>query len=872
MEFLFFSASDEPLFVRVDAESANWSVDEMTLTAEFPFDAARELQRGQRVGFTDEMGVFQPFEIRKVENLEPDHYQRLTAEHIVISELSDEHVYNTEITSQTAQAALSGILSGTLWSVGTVTASGTSSVDIATGSVWQGVRAIEQNWNVYITPRVTLSSGGITGRYLDVAPATGVWRGVRLSINKNADEIGVTYDDTNVITAMYGYGKSSGSAPLTFAGATWSVAGGDPANKPSGQTYVVDTAATALYGRNGRPRWGYYQNGNVNDAATLLSLTWQSLQQTNQPRVSIDMLVCDLYRLGYADQPIRLHDLAIVDVEPIGASLQLEIVRLSINLLDPTKTHVTIGAYIPNIVYINRETAYQATSSVGGIGGGGGGSIGGGGGSGRGGGGGRGQTNREKQLSEFETEIIANNYEISLRAYQRDMTNVETILKQAGVAIDASGVIIYAGNNLDNMQSAIQVNAGNISLESTARTEADTVLSGRIDVNADSITSLVTKTGVNSLGQNETLYSQIQQTATSITTEVSNRTDADNALSSRITQNANSISLVVENGSIKPAAIVASINGAGSSVVISADHVDIDGWLQAHLATVDGLYSKNGITALKFITAGTYINAGTDVQINGTSLKDAVISFGTPTEASGQISIPYTQASGATGNINFNIAATQYYQNGVAAAWNNAAGSIVWPSAGTGSAIGITYPVSGGSTSTKAYLLTQGSWSSNKKYVYLRPDSAQGSAVARVEVDASSIYTAGYNASENEISVNGYYTNSAWSNNERTYYCYARAKSSGSYTQIYSITVNASSIYTSGYNAGYSDGQSSISYSSSDLHIGNSGGYVHLWLGNPAVISRNASIGITSITQYSDGSYLVKVLIDGDTTFSLSYR
>jgi hypothetical protein len=41
---------------------------------------------------------------------------------------------------------------------------------------------------------------------------------------------------------------------------------------------------------------------------------------------------------------------------------------------------------------------------------------------------------------------------------------MENILKEAGVAIDASGVIIYAGNNLTQMKSAIQVNDDRISL------------------------------------------------------------------------------------------------------------------------------------------------------------------------------------------------------------------------------------------------------------------------------------------------------------------------------------------------------------------------------------------------------------------------
>lgn len=467
MEFLFFSAADAVLFARDDAESADWTVEDMSLVAEFPFDAAKVLQRGQRVGFTDETGVFQPFEIRKVETMEPDHYQRITAEHIVISELSDEHCPGAQYTDVTAQAALTALLTGTLWSVGTVTASGTSSGDASMGSKWQAVRTIESNWNVYITPRVTFNASGITGRYLDIAPAAGTWRGVRLSIDKNADEMGVTYDDTNVITAMYGYGRNVNDAPLTFAESVWTATSDHPA-KPSGQTYLEDSAATALYGRNGRPRWGYYQNGNISDPDVLLEKTWEALRITNAPRVTIDCMVRDLYRLGYDDQPIRLHDTALVEVEPTGEKFQLEIIRLRVDLLDPTATRPTIGAYIPNIIYISRETASRA--------------------GGGGGGGGRGQTNKEKELSEFETEITANQYQISLRAYQRDMTNVETILKQAGVAIDASGVIVYAGNNLDSMQSSISVNANRIGLVVTQSSGTDVV-------NAASIVAAVNNAG-----------------------------------------------------------------------------------------------------------------------------------------------------------------------------------------------------------------------------------------------------------------------------------------------------------------------------------------------------------------------------------------
>lgn len=547
MTFLFFDQADAPLFARDDAETASWTVQELSLQATFPYDPNKVLQRGQRIGFTDETGVFQPFELRKVRTYPAEGYQEITAEHIAVAELSDEHLAKAELMGMGPSTALSQILDGTLWSVGTVsteedyltvnytlksgviasggsvnelgvraevvvrpgeiykisgyvynstyplvymtkdsvtdenivtvsdTASGVitdyeatvpiganlmvvnarseadisiqrnlhSSAEISMGSVWQGVRTIESSWNVYITPRVTVDSTGITGRYLDITPATPVWRGIRLSLDKNADELGVTWDDTNVLTALYGYGKASGDNPLTFEDVVWETTADHPA-KPSGQAYLVDPTANALYARNGRPRFGYYQNGNIGDADLLLQKTWEALQATNAPEVSIDCLVADLYRLGYADQPIRLHDLALIDERSTGQTLQREIIQLDVDLLNPLSTRPVIGSYIPNIVYIEKESS--------GRGGGGG------------GGGGRGQSGLEDKLSEFETEILANQYEISLRAYQRDMDNVDSILRQAGLSLDANGVLIYADDNENMWASKLNVQADRISL------------------------------------------------------------------------------------------------------------------------------------------------------------------------------------------------------------------------------------------------------------------------------------------------------------------------------------------------------------------------------------------------------------------------
>lgn len=384
MECIFLNAAGQTLFTRADMESGHWVQQEMSVNADFPFVPDKVIQIGQRIAFrdpaTDNLEVF---EIRNVINTPADQYQQITAEHIAVAELSDEHINNKEITNKTAAQALTTALSGTLWSVGTNTASGTQSVDISRGSVWNAVIAIQQNWNVYITPRVVISAAGaITGRFLDIAPAQGTFRGLRLSIRKNLLDPAVTYDDTEVLTALYGYGgnvdvATSGqddtTEELTFRDVTWTATSGHPA-KPAGQTYLEWPEKTAIYGRNGRPRFGYYQNGSIEDANVLLQKTWESLKKSADPKIGIAGTCVDLYRMGYKDQPLRLHDIAVVEIEETGELFNKEIITLDVDLVDPSGSRPEIGDYIPNIVYINRETnSYATTGKSGGGGGGGGG-------------------------------------------------------------------------------------------------------------------------------------------------------------------------------------------------------------------------------------------------------------------------------------------------------------------------------------------------------------------------------------------------------------------------------------------------------------------------------------------------------------------
>jgi len=455
MEFVFLNPAGTVLFSRSDAEDAHWLPHEYSMSAMFPFDPAKKIERGMRIAFRDPVtDTIEMFEVRDVTM--PDGEQDIQAEHIAVSELSDEHINITKITEKTAAEALTTALTGTLWAVGTSTAAGTQNADFPRGSVWQAVGTIQQNWNVYITPRVVISAAGvITGRYLDIAPAGGIFRGLRLSVRKNMTDPSVQINDEDLYTALYGYGGSveqaqqSGddqSVELTFADEVWTATTDHPA-KPSGQTYLEWPEKTAAYGRNGRPRFGYYQNGAVKDPALLLQLTWQALKKAADPKISITGTVTDLARLGMPDVPLRWHDKAVVEIEDIGETYEKEIIQLDVDLLDESNNRPQIGEYIPNIVYINRDTAKRA---------------------GGGGGGGRhGDDNAEDEQLRFETEFIRTQQMIGMVAGIKD-----------GDAYVKAASIVAAINNDGTTQ--VRIDADKIYLDGA--TSLKSLLTGTAEV------------------------------------------------------------------------------------------------------------------------------------------------------------------------------------------------------------------------------------------------------------------------------------------------------------------------------------------------------------------------------------------------------
>ncbi|MBQ8707972.1 MAG: hypothetical protein IJ523_07790 [Succinivibrionaceae bacterium] len=403
------------------------------------------------------------------------------------------------------------------------------------------------------------------------------------------------------------------------------------------------------------------------------------------------------------------------------------------------------------------------------------------------------------------TQILQTAGDVSIVAAKTGIEGLEegeTLYSKINVNAEAiSTEVARAQGEETSLSSRITQTAESISTEVTNRTNADSALSSRITQTATDISTLVTKTGVNSLGQDETLYSKINQNAESISTEVTNRTNADSALSSRITQNANSISLVVSNGSIDAASIVAAVNSAGSSVKITASHIILDGDTVAA-----SLYSKSldcGDFTCDDLTAGGTANIYGNAIVDGyliastvnasevyvapgnTAVSSAIASFGAATSSGGQITIPTTRLNGNAGpSINFNIAATQYYIDGVAAAettgWNAARAKVEAPAQGTGTSFTVKVPsATQNAQDTYTFSITKGA----------TPGSSGYAAVSRLGVVVGRIAIGDwYDAGKDAMGVA-----SSWNDNVLTF----RAAQSSTKSDSVTITAGVSCVYNS---------------------------------------------------------------------------
>lgn len=207
--------------------------------------------------------------------------------------------------------------------------------------------------------RYTFVENKIIGRYIDLNQRFGRKTGHQFEYGSNI--LNITYEESSdeVVTALIGRGKGeqstdeSGEATggygrrIQFKDIVWSVAKGDPVDKPAGQNYVANETARNIYGlhQNGeiKHRFGVYTNEDIEDPVELLKATYKELQRLSVPIVTFKANLLDL--ANAIEQDIWIGDSVGIVRDQIGIAFEARIHKLIIDKLDDNRSVVELGDY-----------------------------------------------------------------------------------------------------------------------------------------------------------------------------------------------------------------------------------------------------------------------------------------------------------------------------------------------------------------------------------------------------------------------------------------------------------------------------------------------------------------------------------------------
>lgn len=376
-------------------------------------------------------------------------------------------------------------------------------------------------------------------------------------LSRNVNYAKVTYDDTELCTRAF-YEKpsttsSSSSYYPTFnvnqnysknayvnygtklyqltsghvAGVSWAnTAKSEVTDTPTSEWTYIDADTIGTYGVIERE----VQTGTNYTENEALYVAQEYLRTHKHPRISVEISLEELSSItGESFDTFTIGKLCRLALPDYNTTIEKNITALAFQNVygSPRAITATLADEEDDVINFIHDV-----DSSGGSGGGGGGSR-----------------KQDDQWKEYRTIFEQDDYHFGLYAQRLNID--DEILQQAGLYIDANGVLTFAEDNENMLGSKLSVQAGRISAVATRMDTAEDILS-QAGLEIDATTGVL-------------IY----------------HTDNANMWASKLNVQADRISLVVEgtgaNAAIKPASIVAAINDAASSVKISADHIVLDG-------------------------------------------------------------------------------------------------------------------------------------------------------------------------------------------------------------------------------------------------------------------------------------------------------
>lgn len=295
--------------------SAATHTDALDGTDELNITCAEDLVKGDRVVWIDLQGVCHEHIVDTIDRVHDDDGAPETQAVCInsVNETWDDWL-DDKRPSGSVSVALTSILAGTRWEVGTCDQGRSASRNFYHESVREGLAGIIETWGGELETLIVHDGASIVSRRVGVRAKRGNQSSAkRFTWTKDLVSVKRSVASDNPKTRVYGYGKGveteSGGygRRLTFGDIN------------SGKDYVEDAEATAVWGHpDGEggilPAVASYVNEQCEDAAQLLQETQDYLEQVKEPKVTYTASVIDLYAFGRSWEGVGVgDDVAIID-------------------------------------------------------------------------------------------------------------------------------------------------------------------------------------------------------------------------------------------------------------------------------------------------------------------------------------------------------------------------------------------------------------------------------------------------------------------------------------------------------------------------------------------------------------------------------
>lgn len=295
-------------------------------TDELKITCSRELSKGQRVVWVDRQGNAHEHLVDEASQVHDDGGKTYCEAVCInsIAELLDDYIEDKRPSGGVAEA-LTSILGGTRWEVGTCDLKTSASHTFYHTSVREGLTDLIATWGGELETRIETDGVKVTHRYIGVRASRGdQGSSKRFTWTKDIVDIKRTVGSANPKTRVYGYGKGVETDTggygrrLTFGDIN------------GGKDYVEDSEATKIWGHpDGSggilPAVDTYVNEQCEDAAQLLKEAQDYLDTVKEPTVSYEANVLDLYAYGRTWEGVALGDcVAIIDKQFAEGGIRLK--------------------------------------------------------------------------------------------------------------------------------------------------------------------------------------------------------------------------------------------------------------------------------------------------------------------------------------------------------------------------------------------------------------------------------------------------------------------------------------------------------------------------------------------------------------------